>query len=275
MEIKSEFHKTQKTLFRRVNQIRKINGTCDFEPEGTGYRLHYCESDDLDHTYIVQSGKHGDPFRLHDGMEGSFFHLNKGEILVYECESGNKVWFSYLKWLEELGETDLDHDVGYTEYGCLSDMVQAGLIISARHADRLLFVTANGEMKEKPLDKVVPKPEKIEETQGEIQPEPRDDEPEIFKLLARNPDLKTALEKARQFAEYYNKETGDCIRTHQVMYRWYTNGYTNFRGFQYTQAAQMRFGGRWLERAGFDYKTAVKIIAMKNLILIIPVRVAE
>lgn len=277
MEIKSEFHKTQKTLFRRVNQIRKVNGTCDFEPEGAGYRLNYCESGDLDYVYIVQNGKYGDPFTLHDVMEGSFFHLNKGEILVFECESGNKVWFSYPKWHEELGETDMDLDIGYTEYGCLAEMVQAGLIMNVKHADRLLFVTANGEMKEKPLDQVAPKQENVEETQvTEVQPEVVDEEPGIFNLLTRlikRPDLKTALKKARHIAEYRNDQTGASIGTHRVMYRWYANIDSGWDRFKYTQVAQMRFGGRWLEKAGFDIGDLAQIITIKNMILIVPLRV--
>ncbi|THU41871.1 type I toxin-antitoxin system SymE family toxin [Niastella caeni] len=266
MEIKSEFHATQKTLFRRVNQIRKVNGTCDFEQEGTGYRLNYCESGDLDNMYIVQHGKDGLPFRLHDGLEGSFFHLNKGEVLVYKCESGNKVWFSYPKWLERFGETDLDLDLGYTDYGSLSEMIQAGLVIDARHADRPLFVTASGEMKEKPLAEVVPKQAVTEETQPEIQPESVDEEPGIFKLLTRlinNSDLQTALEKARWIRDYCSKQTESYIKIYQVAFR--------PGACVKDKPAQLRFGGRWMERAGFIYGQSIQVVSIKNVILIVPI----
>jgi hypothetical protein len=265
MEIKSEYHETQKTLFRRVNQIRKGKGTCDFEQEGTGYRLKYCEDEDLDNTYIVQNGTDGAAFRLHDAMEGSFFHLNKGEALVYEYEDGDKVWFSYPKWREGLDETEmeLDQDVGYTEYGSLSEMVQAGLILNARHADRLLFVTANGEIKETPTEQIASKQPIIDETQADIQPEYLDEEPGIFKTLTRlftNPDLKAALENIQWITEYSNKNTSSYIKTYHVIRR---------PGAQLSNTLpQMRFGGRWMEKLGFPVAKPFKVIGMKDLMLI-------
>lgn len=303
MKVKSEYHETQKTLFRRVNQIRQVKGTCDFEQEGNGYRLNYCEDADLDNTYIVQTGKDGAPFRFHNGMEGSFFYLTKGEVLVFEFEHAGKVWFSYPKWREgrDVTEMELDQDIGYTEYGSLSEMVQAGLIINIRHAEQFLIVTADGEMKEKPLEQNAPdqtitgetqmevQPESIdaepleqpaskqadtEETQEEIQPETKDEQSGIPTPLARltnSNEIKTALDKVRKIVKNCSKHNGIRIRTHQVMYRWYANGYSYHDGFKYTQAAQMRFGGRWLEKLGFEQEKTVKIIAMRDLIVIVPV----
>ena len=271
MEIQTEYHTTQKALFRRVNQIRNANGLCVFEEEGPGYRLQYCDDVDLEHVYIVLKGKDGQPFTLHDEFYECYIRLQEGDVLVYECDENDKVWFSIPSKAGHENE-DTEETVGYSDYGPIPEMVKAGLIINAKNRSLSLHAFLR-EVRQEPESVETKEPEKLPAPSP--QPEIVEQEPAIFDLLNRllqSDDLKSALDKIRHVAEFCDKEKCHCIKNHHVLYRWYATGYSFFKGFQYTQAAQMRFGGRWMERAGFEYMKAVKIITMKDLILIIPVQ---
>lgn len=268
MKIHTEYHETQKTLFRRVNQIRAVHGLCSFEEEGPGYRLRYCEGIDMHNAYVVLKGKDNMPFRLYHGQEACAVDFNEGDLLIYEFEDNNKVWFSSPA-LAASDDMDMEEPVAYADYGSLTDMMQAGLIADARCRDAVLpailrdVIKKSSEVKTLGLRK-----QPVIYMQPELAKQPA-----IFNLLPKlleNSDFKEALNKALDIAEYCNKKTGDYIGTHQVMYRSYCSDYSFMKASTYRQAAQLRFGGRWMERAGFEYKTMVKVITMKDIIVILP-----
>ncbi|OQP49079.1 SymE family type I addiction module toxin [Niastella populi] len=274
MEIQTEYHTTQKTLFRRVNQIRNANGLCVFEEEGPGYKLQYCDDVDLKHVYIVLKGKEGQPFTLHDEFYECYIRLREGDVLVYECDENNKVWFSIPSKAGHENE-DTEETVGYSDYGPITEMVKSGLIINAKNRDLSLHAFLREVSQEREIVKTK-ETEVLPASSPHI--EVVEQEPVIFDLLTellQRDDLKTALDQAQCISEYCNKETGVCIRTHHVMYRFYCTGYSFFKGFQYQQTAQMRFGGRWMERAGFDTGQEIKIITINGMILIVPIHPPE
>lgn len=275
MEIRTEYHRTQKTLFRRINQIRNANGLCVFEEEGPGYTLQYCDDVDLEHVFIVLKGKDDNPFTLYDEFYESLIKLHEGDVLVYECEENSKVWFS-IPSMAEIENEDTEPTVGYSEYGTVPEMVEAGLIVNAKNRNLSLHAFLH-EARQKQ------EPEMIKTKEVEVLPVPIPqqevvDQPTIFEQLAQilqSDDLKSALDEIRHIAEFCDKKKCYCIKDHHVMYRWYYTGYSFFKGFQYTQAAQMRFGGRWMERAGFQIGDLTRIITIKDMILILPVKVPE
>lgn len=270
MDIRTEYHTTQKTLFRRVNQIRHANGLCMFEEEGPGYRLQYCDDVDLEHVFVVLKGEDGKPFTLYDEFCECLITLQAGDLLVYECDENNKVWFS-IPSKDRHENEDKEDTVGYSDYGTIAEMVAAGLITSTKNRTLSLHEF---------LREVRQEPESIEAKEAAVLPAPVpqseiiEQEPAIFELLTRllqSDDLKNALDKIKPITEFCDKEKCHCIKNHHVLYRWYYTGYSFFKGFQYTQAAQMRFGGRWMERAGFENGQSVKVVTIKNAILIIPI----
>jgi hypothetical protein len=271
MKIYTEFHETQKTLFRRVNQIRKADGLCSFEEDGAGYRLRYCEGIDKHNAYVVLKGKDNMLFRLYHGQEACAVDFNEGDLLIYEYEDNNKVWFSSPA-LAASDDMDMEDPVAYADYGSLADMVQAGLIADARYRDMVLPAILRDVIKKSSeVETLEPQKQPV----SYVQPELTVQKPAIFNLLPKlleNSDIKIALNKALNIAEYSDKKTGDYIGTHQVMYRSYYSDYCFMKASTYRQAAQLRFGGRWMERAGFEYKTMVKVITMKDMIVIVPIQ---
>lgn len=243
---------------------------CVFEEESPGYRLQYCDDVDLEHIFIVLKGKDGKPFTLYDEFYECHIRLQKGDVLVCECEENSKVWFS-IPSISGSKNEDAEETVGYSEYGTVAEMVKAGLIINAKNRNLSLHAFLREIRKEQ---------EVIETKEAEalpalsLQPEVVEQEPVIFELLTRllqSEDLKSALDKIKHIAEFCDKKKNYCVKDHHVMYRWYYTGYSFFKGFQYTQAAQMRFGGRWMERAGFDTGQKIKIITINGMILIVPI----
>lgn len=212
MEIRTEYHRTQKTLFRRVNQIRRANGICDFEAHRTGYRLLYCDTMDMDAGFLILNDKGA---------------------------------------------------AGYVGYSSLADMLKVGLTANAGHQKRPA-IEMSGETSE--LIKRVP------ETLGVLPIGTVDDGIDkpvqhlftVMEQLLIKSTLKEALDHVAAVGHYSNRRECNSLRTHHVV---------RLPGAAIRHdLPQLRFGGRWLERAGFDPGQEIKIITINGMILIVPIR---
>lgn len=100
--------------------------------------------------------------------------------------------------------------------------------------------------------------------------EPPDSFDVAKKLFATLDALKQALQDISSVAKYAGRQEAASVRTLKVIYEYYQEA-NSIYGHNYTKVSKIRLCGRWLEKAGFDHGQFVKVITMKNLIIVAPV----
>jgi hypothetical protein len=161
MEIVTEYYTNKKALFSSVGKILRKHGfysietvteeVDDYSEEKIkGYTLRYWFHEAS--VYRVIKGRDGIPFQflhmpyeLDDYKSTKPISLKKGNILVYETEYEDNVWFTCTTMLIGKKEMDSESAMGSTAYGSLSQMLQEGLIEKVLPVDH-----ANAAPVEKP-----------------------------------------------------------------------------------------------------------------------------
>jgi hypothetical protein len=63
-----------------------------------------------------------------DFNEECMFYLKEGDVLLFELEDKDKVWFTCTNLIIAAEFIDRDYALGFTDYGSLSTMLNEGLI---------------------------------------------------------------------------------------------------------------------------------------------------
>ncbi|WP_081195962.1 SymE family type I addiction module toxin, partial [Niastella koreensis] len=181
-----------------------------------------------------------------------------------------KVWFSYPKRLIGREAEDMEDAVGYTEFGSLLEMDACGWIENYNSPDL-------GEPVQmapcKTKDKTV-----IKKTVPRIRTSKK--EPDVYvdykmdgagdrsikrakKLFTR---MKDTLADVAHVSQYMSDYDNKCIRTLKISELSYFNSHSINKPAPY-----IRISGRWLEKAGFNMGDCIQVVAIKNMMLIVPV----
>lgn len=135
MEIQTAHYKTRRWLFHFVDKILRNNGfyTIHYDPE-IGYTVEYRCPDDPDAIYKVVKGQDEKGFAFYiktDIDEECMLYLKQGDVLLFELEYEDTVWFTCTTMLIGAKLMDTDYGLGATHYGSISTMISEGLIEKA------------------------------------------------------------------------------------------------------------------------------------------------
>jgi hypothetical protein len=296
MEMYTEKHKTKKALFKRVDEILKQSGMYNIEEDKVRKKYTLTYWFNKANVYKVIKGEDDDefcfnnmPYAIDDYEEE--IYLKKGCILLLEAELEDKVWFTCSNMLIGKKAMETYAAEGYTDYGSLTYMLDQGLIEKVVPADShdqeaekirpiaapiedaptleemltiepivndmLAMLKAAPPKKQQPPTKTSP----VATLEEEAGPEDMPSDYGSFEAIRSTLDLlKKAVGNIPHIYSYSSPEKEECIRTLKVI---------ESRGPHHT--AHIRLAGRWVERAGFYYGDYVQVIALRGMVLVVPV----
>lgn len=122
-------------MFKYIDKILAKSGLYEIGYEaGKGYTVEYWFPDNPDAIYKVIKGHDANGFRFDiwlDADEKHSVYLKQGDILLFECEYEDKVWFTCTTMLIGAKVVDPDFALGVASYGGIETMLVDGLIEKA------------------------------------------------------------------------------------------------------------------------------------------------
>jgi hypothetical protein len=253
MEVHTEQFKAKRALYDRVNEILQANGLYYIEEENIGTTLTYWFHDS-EVMFKVLKGKDNDKHLrfMTVGDDGSLAYITPGDVLVFEREEPEKVWFWYPKLLKGQKAADAEEAFGFTQFPSLSDMLQQGVITPASNL----------------IDNSTPPP---------ILTEPEEIESLLaiqygsFEMIERTfKKLKATVKDLRDVTSFTTPEKETSIRILKVKRGDYC--YRSHYQEYYKEVPEIQLRGFWLEQAGFMRGESVQVISLKGMMLIVPQR---